>query len=100
MDRKEILFKVAAGELNPEEADKLLKELSESQGVLICKISPKGAVSVYGLQRMPVTLYADQWYRLMEFATKIRDFIEQNRESLRWKGGAGDPRMESDPPAA
>jgi len=95
MDRKEILAKVAAGELTPEEADDLLKTLPESQAVLSCKVSPKGAVSVYGLQRMPVTLYADQWHRLLEFAPKIRDFIEQHRASLRWKGASAGPSDES-----
>ncbi|GAB4137953.1 hypothetical protein [Thermopirellula anaerolimosa] len=95
MDRKEILAKVAAGELTPEEADSLLKSMPESQGVLSCKVSPKGAVSVYGLQRMPVTLYADQWHRLLEFAPKIRDFIEQHRSSLRWKGASGASSDES-----
>ena len=95
MDRKEILAKVAAGELTTEEADSLLKTLPESQGVLSCKVSPKGAVSVYGLQRMPVTLYADQWHRLLEFAPNIRDFIQQHRASLRWKGASGGTSDES-----
>ncbi|MGQ9605389.1 MAG: hypothetical protein ACUVTW_04250 [Thermogutta sp.] len=91
MDRKEILAKVAAGELTPEEADGLLKTLPESAGVLSCKVSPKGAVSVYGLQRMPVTLYADQWHRLLDFGPTIRDFIAQHRASLRWKETSAGP---------
>lgn len=95
MDRKEILVKVAAGELTPEEADGLLKNLPESPGVLSCKVSPKGAVSVYGLQRMPVTLYADQWHRLLDFGPTIRDFIAQHRASLRWKGASAGPDEKS-----
>lgn len=91
MDRKEILAKVAAGELTPEEADSLLRTLPESPGVLSCKVSPKGAVSVYGLQRMPVTLYADQWHRLLDFGPKIRDFIAQHSALLRQKGASTSP---------
>ncbi|RMF87619.1 MAG: hypothetical protein D6741_20330, partial [Planctomycetota bacterium] len=68
MNKEEILKKVAAGELTVEEADRLLEELAASPPPLYCKVSQKGAVSVYGLQRMPVTLYADQWERLLGFA--------------------------------
>jgi hypothetical protein len=73
MQRKEILAKVAAGELTPEEADRLLAELNSEAAVLTCKVSPKGA------------LYADQWHRLLAFADDIRDFIEKHREELRWR---------------
>ena len=45
-------------------------------GPLSCKESEKHAVSVYGLQRMPVTLYAEQWERLLGFAEEIRGFIK------------------------
>lgn len=83
MQRKEILAKVAAGEITPEEADRLFAELEES--VLTCKVSPKGAVSIYGLQRMPVTLYADQWFKLLGFAEQIRRFIQDHRDELRWR---------------
>jgi len=92
MQRKEILAKVAAGELTPEEADRLLAELNSEAAVLTCKVSPKGAVSVYGLQRMPVTLYADQWYRLLAFGDDIREFIEKHREQLRWRIRAEEPK--------
>lgn len=92
MQRKEILAKVAAGELTPEEADRLLAELDSESTVLTCKVSPKGAVSVYGLQRMPVTLYADQWHRLLAFGDDIRHFIEEHREELRWRVRADSPK--------
>ncbi len=94
MRRKEILAKVAAGELTPEEADRLLAELDSESAVLTCKVSPKGAVSVYGLQRMPVTLYADQWHRLLAFGDDIRRFIEEHREELRWRVRA-EPQAEA-----
>ena len=50
---------------------------------LRCKVSEKGAVSVYGLTRQwPTTLYAAQWERLLDFADEIRTFIAANRSNL------------------
>jgi hypothetical protein len=49
------------------------------------KVSDKGAVSIYGLQRFPVTLYADQWSTLLEKAPEILRFIEQNKGRLTFK---------------
>lgn len=46
------------------------------------KVSPKGALSVYGLGRFPVTLYKAQWYRLLEMTDRIREFIKLNDASL------------------
>jgi hypothetical protein len=50
------------------------------------KVSPKGAVSVYGLQRWPTTLYAGQWLALLAEAPALAGFIEANRAKLEWKG--------------
>ena len=47
------------------------------------KVSNKGAVSVYGLGRFPVTLYKEQWHRLLGLADEIREFIRVNDEKLR-----------------
>ncbi len=56
-----------------DEASKLLAELEQpKRGSLYCKVSEKGAVSVYGLQRMPVTLYMEQWDRLLDFGDEVR----------------------------
>lgn len=86
MNRDEILAKLAAGELKVEEASKLLSDLdSAKRTALYCKVSEKGAVSVYGLQRMPVTLYMEQWERLFEFGDQLREFIKQNEPALRKK---------------
>jgi len=46
------------------------------------KISPKGALSVYGLQRFPVTLYAEQWEAIFQKVPAIRQFIQANRNQL------------------
>ena len=83
MKKEEVLAKLASGELNVEEAGELLEKIEKrSRQELYCKVSQKGAVSVYGLQRMPVTLYAGQWERLLEFADNIREFIKENDSSL------------------
>jgi hypothetical protein len=52
---------------------------------LSLKVSQKGAVSVYGLGRFPVTLYKEQWERLLDFAGEIRAFIEANAGQLKTK---------------
>ena len=49
------------------------------------KVSEKGAVSVYGLGRFPVTLYQEQWLKLLEVAEDIRAFIGDNAERLKKK---------------
>jgi hypothetical protein len=49
------------------------------------KVSEKGAVSVYGLGRFPVTLYQEQWQKLLALAEEIKAFIEENRSKLKVK---------------
>jgi hypothetical protein len=50
------------------------------------KVSEKGAVSVYGLGRFPVTLYKEQWTKLLDMADEIRAFIKDNEGKLKTKG--------------
>lgn len=57
---------------------------SASKGLSL-RISEKGGVSVYGLGRFPVTLYKEQWLRLLDMAEDIRTFIRQNEDRLRSK---------------
>lgn len=47
------------------------------------KVSEKGGVSVYGLGRFPVTLYKEQWLRLLDMTEEIRAFIRDNESSLK-----------------
>ena len=83
MKREEILEKLAAGALSVEEANRLLAEAEQKKrGSLYCKVSQKSALSVYGLQRMPVTLYVEQWERLLDFADDIRQFAKVNESGL------------------
>jgi len=84
--KEEILAKVAAGEIPVEEASKLLEKADQpKKGALYCKVSEKGAISVYGLQRMPVTLYVEQWERLLDFAEQIRQFMKEHDAELKRK---------------
>ena len=55
------------------------------RGTLYCKVSQKGAVSLYGLQRMPVTLYVEQWERLLAFADELRAFLKEHDSELKRK---------------
>jgi hypothetical protein len=57
---------------------------SSSKGLSL-RVSEKGAVSVYGLGRFPVTLYKEQWLRLLETSEDIRAFIKQNDAQLKSK---------------
>ena len=49
------------------------------------KVSEKGAVSVYGMGRFPVTLYKEQWLKLLEMSDDIRAFIAANEAQLKAK---------------
>jgi hypothetical protein len=49
------------------------------------KVSEKGGVSVYGLGRFPVTLYKEQWKKLLDMSDEIRNFIEANDSQLKSK---------------
>ena len=51
------------------------------------KVSEKGGVSVYGLGRFPVTLYKEQWAKLLDLADDIRTFIKQHDAELKAKEG-------------
>ena len=56
-----------------------------ARGVLSLKVSEKGALSVYGMGRFPVTLYREQWEKLLAMSDQIREFIQQNDQTLKKK---------------
>lgn len=58
---------------------------AHSRGVTL-RVSEKGGVSVYGLGRFPVTLYKEQWAKLLDMADDIRRFIAENDARLKAKG--------------
>jgi hypothetical protein len=70
------------------EIDRLRAEnerLRKSGGKAAMKVSEKGALSVYGMGRFPVTLYKEQWLRLLAMAEDIKAFIEANNDNLKSK---------------
>lgn len=56
----------------------------QSRGLSL-KVSEKGGLSVYGLGRFPVTLYKEQWTKLLEMADDIRAFLKENDSRLKSK---------------
>jgi len=65
-----------------------LKKQAEGRkkGSLEFRVGEKGGVSVYGLGRFPVTLYYEQWNRLLDVAGELRAFLEENKSKLKLKG--------------
>ena len=63
-----------------------LKQQSKAKpGQFSMKVSEKGGLSVYGLGRFPVTLYQEQWTKLLDRADDIRSFIKANEGTLKKK---------------
>jgi len=55
------------------------------RGSLEFRVGEKGGVSVYGLGRFPVTLYYEQWTRLLDASENLRAFLEENKHRLKLK---------------
>jgi hypothetical protein len=87
--------------MSPEQAQELLERLNlieaenktlkaqNARNGLKMKVSQKGAVSVYGMGRFPVTLYAEQWTRIDQELIQsgdLAEFIDSNRHALTFKG--------------
>jgi hypothetical protein len=64
----------------------LEKQSGRRTGALEFRVGEKGGVSVYGLGRFPVTLYYEQWIRLLDQHDKLRSFLEENKSKLKLKG--------------
>lgn len=62
-----------------------LKNKTPSKGTLSMKVSEKGALSIYGMGRFPVTLYKEQWIKLLSITEDIKKFISDNDERLKTK---------------
>ena len=71
-------------ELERLRAENAALKARSSRGVSL-KVSEKGAVSVYGLGRFPVTLYKEQWTKLLDMADDIRGFIREHESQLKAK---------------
>jgi hypothetical protein len=59
------------------------------RGSIDFRVSEKGGVSVYGLGRFPVTLYYEQWVRLLDNSDALKQFMEENKSSLKLKTAEG-----------
>ena len=70
-----------------EAENQALREQVEQRktGQLRLKVGEKGGLSLYGLGRFPVTLYKEQWVRLLDFADEIRNFLKANDQQLKAK---------------
>jgi hypothetical protein len=74
--REELLARIA-------ELEK--KSGPRAKGAIEFRVGEKGGVSVYGLGRFPVTLYYEQWVRLLDAAPDLRKFMEENKSRLKLK---------------
>lgn len=77
-----------AGQKNKAECLARIAELQEwlagqKPGGLEFRVGGKGGVSVYGLGRFPVTLYYQQWIKLLEHADELKAFLEENKAKLK-----------------
>lgn len=69
-----------------EAENKALKDqVDRKPGELRLKVSEKGGLSVYGLGRFPVTLYKEQWTRLLDHAEELKAFLKANDQQLKAK---------------
>lgn len=78
--KEELLAKIAELEKKAE---------GRRKGTLEFRVGEKGGVSVYGLGRFPVTLYYEQWIRLLDVSKDLREFLEENKSRLKLKDQNG-----------
>jgi hypothetical protein len=62
-----------------------LEKGGKRSGALDFRVGEKGGVSVYGLGRFPVTLYYEQWVRLLDVSKELREFLEENKSAGKLK---------------
>ena len=72
------------GELDRLRAENEALRARTARGISL-RVSEKGGVSVYGLGRFPVTLYKEQWTKLLAMADEIREFIAEHEAELKTK---------------
>ena len=88
--KENFIYEVIMAEPTYEELKARLSELEKQQGTrrtgsLEFKVGEKGGVSVYGLGRFPVTLYYEQWNRLLDAGERLKQFLEENKSKLKLK---------------
>jgi hypothetical protein len=83
----------SGGAMSEQTKEELLARIAElekkaerpKRGTLDFRVGEKGGVSVYGLGRFPVTLYYEQWIRLLDVSKDLREFLEENKSKLKLK---------------
>lgn len=83
-------------ELERLRAENAMLKKATTKGISM-KISEKGALSIYGMGRFPVTLYKEQWLKLLDMADAIKAFITGNDSLLKTKGQES-PAAPANPP--
>jgi hypothetical protein len=86
-------FEIAGGTMSDDDLKNELERLRKENAVLrkgaasgiTMKVSEKGGLSVYGMGRFPITLYKEQWLRLLDMSDDIRAFISANEGALKTK---------------
>lgn len=88
-DKESVLKAVGSGKLKWETAKEILDEMDRTKGTVTVGVSNKGAVSVYGIRRMPVTYYASEWSRILaaETVDAIEKCIKDNSDILSRRNG-------------
>ena len=72
-------------ELERLRAENAALKTKPTRGAFSLKVSEKGGLSVYGLGRFPVTLYKEQWGKLLDHSDEIRAFLKENDAQLKSK---------------
>jgi len=85
VDEEEVMSEPTREELMARIAELEKKAEGRKKGQLEFRVGEKGGVSVYGLGRFPVTLYYEQWIRLLDAAKDLREFLEENKHRLKLK---------------
>ena len=82
LSNKEILQQVALGTLSIDEAEKIMNK--EKSKEVKMKVSPKGAISFYGLRKMPITLYAEEYEALIKLSEngEYTEFLNEHESKL------------------
>lgn len=94
---RDILAKLQSGELSIDDASKTIASIDKPKGKMYAKVSEKGAISLYGLQRMPITLYVEQWETVAESGLDIvRQLIASNPAGLKRKSEMTAEELEAD----
>jgi hypothetical protein len=85
-----IMAEPSYDELKAKVAELEKQQARKRSGPLEFRVSEKGAVSVYGMGRFPVTLYFEQWTRLLEVAPQLKEFLAENKSKLKMKDAAAE----------